>query len=271
MTITQWIRDASDQLADAMIPSARLDSEIILAHTLRKSRTWLHAHAEDEIDERRRDIANARLELRLDRTPVAYIVGHKEFYSRLFKVTPDVLVPRPESETVVTTVLDWLKISQAKRLVDVGTGSGCLGVSLALEVPQIDVTLIDISPKALRVAEQNLAELGAKARLIEGSLLDKYPMTADIIVANLPYVATDWTVSPDTDYEPDIALYAMDGGLGLIKKLIDQAPDKLSPSGLMVLEADPRQFEDIDDYAKEHGFILHKIDGFTISFTHQAV
>lgn len=270
MTIAQWIHDASEQLADAMMPSARLDSEIILAHTLRKPRTWIHAHTDDEIDERRRDIANARLELRLDRTPVAYIVGHKEFYGRLFKVTPDVLVPRPESETVVTTVLGWLKKYDAKRLVDVGTGSGCLGISLALEAPEIDVSLIDISPKALRVAEQNLAQLGAKARLIEGSLLDNYPMRADIIVANLPYVATDWTVSPDTEFEPDIALYAMDGGLELIKKLIDQAPEKLAADGLMVLEADPRQFEDINDYAKKCGFILHKVDGFTISFTRQA-
>ena len=270
MTIDQWIHDASEQLADAMIPSARLDSEIILAHTLRKSRTWLHAHSDDEIDQRRQDIANARIELRLDRTPVAYIIGHKEFYGRLFKVTPDVLVPRPESETVVTTILDWLKQSKAKRLVDVGTGSGCIGISLALEAPEVDVSLIDISPKALRIADENSQLLDAKVRLIEGSLLDNYPMKADIIAANLPYVASDWTVSPDTEFEPDIALYAMDGGLELIKRLINQTPDKLAGGGLLILEADPRQFEDINNYAAKYQLSLYKIDGFTISFSRQA-
>lgn len=270
MTISQWIQKASTQLADAMIPTARLDAEIILAHTLRKSKTWLHAHDDEEIDERRHDVANARLELRLERTPVAYIVGHKEFYGRLFKVTPDVLVPRPDSEAVVTTALDWLNNSAAKRLVDVGTGSGCIGISLALEAPNLDVSLIDISPNALKIAEQNSTALGAKTRLIAGSLLDNFPMKSDIIVANLPYVATDWAVSPDTEFEPDEALYAMDGGLELIKKLIDQTPGKLTSGGLLVLEADPRQFEDINDYAKPRGLSLYKIDGFAISFTSRA-
>ena len=93
-----WLRDAAEQLASVGIPSALLDAEIILAHTLRKSRTWLHAHGDETINIRDLEIANARLDLRLDRTPIAYIIGHKEFYSRLFKVTPSVLIPRPESE-----------------------------------------------------------------------------------------------------------------------------------------------------------------------------
>ena len=271
MTISQWLQMAAHELADAMIPSARLDAEIILAHTLRKPRTWLHAHDDEQIDERRRDVANARLELRLERTPVAYIIGHKEFYGRLFKVTPEVLVPRPESETVVSTALNWLRAHpNYTRLVDVGTGSGCIGISLALEHDGLDVSLIDTSKSALKVARQNAENLAANVRLLESDLLDKYPMKADIIVANLPYVATEWTVSPETDFEPDLALYAMDGGLELIKQLLDQAPDKLTPGGLLVLEADPRQFDDIDSYAKTRGFRLHKVDGFAISFTSQA-
>ena len=98
-----WLRDAAEQLANALIPSALLDAEIILAHTLRKSRTWLHAHGDEPIDPRQQEIAEARLQLRLERTPVAYIIGHKEFYGRLFKVTPASLIPRPESQGRIHT------------------------------------------------------------------------------------------------------------------------------------------------------------------------
>ena len=103
-SIANWLASATDQLRAIGITSARLDAELLLAHTLRKSRTWIHAHGDEMIDSRTKEIANARLDLRLDRVPIAYIIGHKEFYGRLFKVTASVLIPRPESEAVIDSL-----------------------------------------------------------------------------------------------------------------------------------------------------------------------
>ena len=208
MTIGAWLSTATDQLVQAGIDSARLDAEIILAHTLKKPRTHVHAHPADELDPRILDIATARLDLRLDRVPVAYIVGHKEFYGRLFSLTPHVLIPRPESETIITMLNGHLGdtpeltgITQ-KRLVDIGTGSGCLGISAKLEHPELIVTLLDNSRAALSVAESNARQLGADVELLQSDLLESYPYAPDIVLANLPYVDPDWQRTPEINQEP---------------------------------------------------------------------
>lgn len=269
MTITEWLADAANQLADAMIPSARLDAEIILAHTINQHRTWLHAHAEQELDPRRRDIADARIALRLDRVPIAYIIGHKEFYGRRFAVSPSTLIPRPESEEIITQLKTWLAANpKAKNLVDVGTGSGILGITAALEHPKLQVTLTDISNKALAVASRNAKAHQVKVKLIEGNLLDQYPLKPDIIIANLPYVDREWIASPELDHEPDLALYADDGGLELIYELIDQASTQLAKNGIILLEADPRQYGRIVEYAYERGFNQASRTGFAITLQH---
>lgn len=262
MTIGDWLKHTSAILADAMIPSARLDAEIILAHTLGKPRPWLHAHGDDELDDRRRDIADARVELRLERVPVAYIIGHKEFYGRRFHVSPATLIPRPESEALIELLKKWLARHEAKQLVDVGTGSGCLGITAKLECPKLHITATDIDPEALKIAQKNISEHGVDIKLVKSNLLDAYPIRADIIMANLPYVGHDWVVSEDTRHEPGQALFADDNGLSLIKELIDQASSSLVSDGALILEADPRQHEDIITYADERSFSPHTVSGF---------
>lgn len=255
MTINQWLASAANELADAMIPSARLDAEIILAHTLNHPRTWLHAHGDEPLDPRRRDIADARIALRLERVPVAYIIGHKEFFGRRFMVNPNVLIPRPESEEMIVQLANWLTDHpKAKHLVDVGTGSGALGITAALEHPKLQVTLTDISAKALAVAAKNAKALGANPKLIESNLLDQYPLKPNIIIANLPYVDRQWENSPELEHEPSLALYADSDGLELIYELIDQASLQLAKDGVLLLEADPRQYGAIVDYAYDRGF-----------------
>ncbi|MDB5167994.1 MAG: putative Modification methylase, HemK family [Candidatus Saccharibacteria bacterium] len=271
LVIRDWLRDAAGQLANAGISSAKLDAEIILSHTLRQSRTYLHAHDDELVSVRHVEIADARLQLRLDRTPIAYIVGHKEFYGRLFKVNPATLIPRPESETIITilkelTAQTAINLSQSPpRLVDIGTGSGCLGITAKLEMPELEVTLVDVSRQALRVAETNAKELHAEVIMTRSDLLHSYPFVADYIVANLPYVDPEWERSPETNYEPALALFAADDGLALINKLLQQAPLHLKSGGYILLEADPRQHAAIIKTAKGHQFVLHEARDFIVT------
>lgn len=268
--IKDWLLGATRQLIAAGIASAKLDSEIILAHTLRKSRTYLHAHDDEPISGRQLEIADTRLLLRLDRTPIAYIIGHKEFYGRLFRVTPSTLIPRPESEDIITIIKESAPqaslLQTTKKLVDVGTGSGCLGISAKLEIPELDVTLLDISKHALNVAEQNAKQLHATVTVLHSDLLTNFPFMADYIVANLPYVDPEWERSPETSFEPELALFANNHGLHLIFKLLQQAPSRLTKTGLLILEADPRQHTAIIKEAKTHGLLFKETRGFIISF-----
>lgn len=271
-SISHWLDSAAQQLAQAGISSARLDAEIILAHTVRKGRTYLHAHSEEEIDPRFLDILDTRLALRLDRVPVAYIIGHKEFYGRIFNVTPSTLIPRPESEAMIDLLKKAIQQPalplpvEAPRLVDVGTGSGCLGITAKLEIPELDVTLTDISRHALSVAIANAKRLDAKVATLRSNLLQAYPYVADFILANLPYVGKDWEVSPETRHEPGEALYASNNGLALINRLLEEAPSRLSQSGLIFIEADQRQHGDIVAKAKSHNLSLADSQGLILVF-----
>lgn len=257
MDISTWLRASTKELKDVGIASARLDAELILAHTLRKPRTYLHAHLNEPLDSRREDIATARISLRKERVPLAYIVGHKEFYGRRFRVTPATLIPRPETEVLLELFLEHTAGEIApKTLVDVGTGSGCLGISAKLERPNLTVTLLDTSAKALAVAERNASQLLADVDIVRSDLLAQYPAAIDYILANLPYVDAAWnvdTLSPELRSEPQEALYAADGGLRLIRTLIMQAARQLKPNGRLYLEADPQQHAAIAESAASAG------------------
>lgn len=272
MTIDKWIHEASAELKNAGIDSALLDAELILAHTLRQPRTFLHAHGTDEISARHEDIANARLQLRIERTPVAYIIGHKEFYGRKFKTSPAALIPRPESEALIELTGEILPknlplVPVSTRLIDVGTGTGCLGITAKLEWPEITVSLADIDKHALNLARENAELLHADVTLLQNDLLRGYTDPVDIIIANLPYVDKQWEVSPETHAEPSIALYASDSGLSLIKQLILQASQLLPTGGHLLLESDLRQHAAIIALAKESGLKLVQTKGLITHFS----
>ncbi len=261
MNISAWLDHAIKQLREIGVDSTRLDAELILANTLRKNRTYLHTHPENDIDPRRVDIANARLRLRLERVPLAYILGYRDFYGRRFTVSPQVLVPRPESEAIIELLKE---LGVSGKLLDIGTGSGCLGITAKLEIPKLNVILSDISQPALRVAHQNAEKFQADVALIKSNLLRAVPGKFDIIIANLPYVDRSWQRSPETNHEPALALFAKDEGLALIYQLIDQLPAHLSPSALIFLEADPRQHGAIIAYAGSRQ-LQHKLTrGFIV-------
>ena len=263
-TVSDWLTRATRQLMLAQIPSARLDVELILSHTLRKPRTWLHGHHDEPLESRQLEIANARLDLRLDRVPVAYIIGHKEFYGHPFKVTTSTLIPRPESETLIELLTEALPKNERLlserplRLVDVGTGSGNLGISAKLSHPELEVTLLDTSRHALNVAEENAEALHADVEVIQSDLLASYPFVADVIIANLPYVDIEWERSPETEHEPASALFAANNGLALIYELLIQTKEKLALGGKLILEADPEQHKAIIKEAAIYGFVLQE-------------
>lgn len=272
LSVSDWLAEATRQLVFNHVPSARLDAELLLSHTLRKPRTWLHGHVDEPLDARSVEIANARLDLRLDRVPVAYIIGHKEFYGRRFKVNTATLIPRPESESLIELLNNAVPKNERLikerplRLIDVGTGSGIIGITAKLEHPELDVIVSDISRHALKVATDNATALHADVTSLQSNLLAEYPLVADIIIANLPYVDREWERSPETDHEPMVALFAENNGLALIFELIIQTRTKLANGGKLILEADPRQHAAITKEAIKNGLVHVETDAYGIMF-----
>jgi len=251
MTICEWLKNAAQKID-------RLDAELILMHFLQApDRSYLVSHSDEELmDTTAIDIYVAR---RAEGEPLAYILGYREFYGRRFFVTPDVLIPRPETETII----DIVKGLKPATILDVGTGSGCIAITCALET-DAQVDAVDISDDALRIAQKNAAHHGAKVNFHKSDLLSNFTPEPDtLIIANLPYVdaSWDWLDHQSLDHEPSLALYAEQGGLELIYKLIDQHP---SNTAGLILEADPCQHEAIINYATKNSLKLEKQQGYII-------
>ncbi|MCL2037916.1 peptide chain release factor N(5)-glutamine methyltransferase [Candidatus Saccharibacteria bacterium] len=291
MKISDWISDTSKRIEEAGIDSAHLDAELILAHVLGKSREWLLAHNDSLIEKEILGRIQDDIDRRVNREPLAYILGKKEFYGREFVVSPNVLIPRPESEQIIVELAKTLELHFKKaappatagarkiglspmtigrhpicasgndvpgfsrsKILDIGTGSGALAITAALEFPFLQVTASDISNAAMGTARQNANKLGAKVTFLKSDLLNNIDEKFDIILANLPYVDKKWQASPETNHEPEIALFAANNGLDLIKKLIKQVPKNLNKNGFLILEMDSRQIKTIKKFAAEHNF-----------------
>jgi len=237
-------------------------------HTLRRDRTWLYAYPEHELDEVARERYLSLIARRASGVPTQHLTGHQEFWGLDFEVTPDVLIPRPETEHVIEVVLERLAIAAgnaasqrgaAHRIADVGTGSGCIAVALAHEFPGARITATDISAAALEVARRNAARHGVESRVdfIESNLLDSllhesratnhpsFPVRAsesrlfDAIVSNPPYIGRNEAATLPREvreHEPDTALFGGETGTEMYAPLIAQAAALLKPDGILVLE-----------------------------------
>lgn len=265
MTIGEFVRETTHRFEAAGIPTPRLDAQVLAAHMLGRDRSWLLAHDTDQLDTAILKQLERLVAGRLERQPLAYLLGHKEFYGRQFTVTPDVLIPRPETEHIIDE-LKKLQPQPGDMLLDVGTGSGAIAVTAALEWPGLTVVASDISAAALTVAHRNAAAHHVRVQCKQSDLLATVPPRPyRFIVANLPYVDTAWQRSPETNAEPPLALFASDDGLALIKILLAQAPNKLLSGGFLLLEADPRQFEAIKKAAPQQ-LAYGGAQGFVIVF-----
>lgn len=216
-----------------------LDARLLLEFVLQANHAFLLAHGEELLSA----VQVAQYEQLLERAaqgePIPYIVGEVDFFGLAFVVTPAVLIPRPETEQLVELALAWARAAGAHEIVDVGTGSGCIAISLAVNLPQTAVIATDRSAAALAVARENAARLAPRVRFAEGHLLDPLSGPVDLIVANLPYIAAgEWSVVADgvKSHEPMLALDGGADGLDLIRNLLQQAPSKLRPRGAIFLE-----------------------------------
>ncbi|HEY8735941.1 MAG TPA: peptide chain release factor N(5)-glutamine methyltransferase [Candidatus Dormibacteraeota bacterium] len=233
------------ELKGARIPYAWLDAEILVAHVLNSSRVRLHTHPEQKLTDAQRQRLRRLTARRAARVPVPYLTGEREFYGYLLAVSPAVLIPRPESELLVDLAIDWLnRHSGARRVIDLGTGSGAVGIAVAKAVPRVQIVARDVSTRALRVAAANIARYRLRRRIIpqRGDLL-RGARPADLILANLPYISeAQKRVRPrELDYEPALALDGGRDGLALIRSAMAQAPAVLGTPGAMLLECDPAQ------------------------------
>jgi len=233
---------------DRGVQESRLEAEILLAHVLEKNRVYLYANYDEPVNQIERDTYRAYIKRRSVGEPLAYITGQREFMSLSFRVSPDVLIPRPDTEVLVETALSLAQTGEIKRICDVGTGSGAIAVSLAVYLRESEVYAVDLSPRALEIARDNARSHDVLIHFREGDLLEPLmnEEKIDMIVANLPYITDDQLEELDIgvkDYEPRMALVALGDGLDLYRRLLPQAYQLLRPGGYLLLEIDPRQIE----------------------------
>ncbi|MFO0942279.1 MAG: peptide chain release factor N(5)-glutamine methyltransferase [Pirellulales bacterium] len=253
-TVGRLLTWTADYLKKSGSPSPRLDAEVLLSHARGCQRIELYTAFDEEPTEQVRAAFREMVKRRAEGSPVAYLVGYKEFYSATFEVNPDVLIPRPETEHLVVEALDRAKeltgsIAQNRNLeiVDVGTGSGAIAVSIAKHYSKCHMTAVDISPAALSVAQRNAQRHGLtedRIKFVEGDLLSwcNADQKFDLILSNPPYVSTDEFQSlakSVKEFEPRLALVSEPSGGSIIKRLNQQAAALLNAGGYLIFEFSP--------------------------------
>ncbi len=258
-TLKSWLTGSTEKLNKTGVKSSRLDCLLLLEKVLCINRASLLAHLDDPLNKKQLTKLNELLDSRLNRQPIAYLLGHKEFYNRQFVLNSDVLIPRPESESFIE-LLKKHGLSTG-NLLDIGTGSGILGISAKLEHPNLNVTLSDISAEALKVARNNAEQLNAEVSFKQTNLLDT-TNSYGIILANLPYVPSDMKVEKELDYEPRTALFVDGDGLDLYRGLANQisglntSSPKIAKPTFILTESLLSQHAELNKIMEEIGYSL---------------
>ena len=231
------------QLLDAAgVNEARMEAGSLLAHTLGRDRTFIIAHAEDALTNAQFKSFRQLVERRAQREPLQYITRYQEFFKLKFEVTPDVLIPRPETEIIVETACELLRAEARPLVADIGTGSGCIAISMLKELSEAHSVATDISPAALQVARRNAERHGVIDRLtlLESDCFSMIESARQfrLIASNPPYVSDDdlESMQPEVRYEPQTALFSGSDGLAVIQRLLREAPSFLQPKGYLVFE-----------------------------------
>ena len=259
MNISEAIKQAEQALTKGNIESARLEAEILLANALKVDRIYLYVHSDEILTESQSKLYNDFIQRRLSHEPTDYIIGHREFMGLDFIVNENVLIPRPDTEILVETVIERLKdIDGTINIVDVGTGSGAIAISLAKFLHNAKVDAVDISEAALNIAKLNANnnDLADKVKFHQGDLF--VPISDNrynAIVSNPPYIpsAVIDTLEPEVaKYEPKIALDGGNDGLNFYRRLIDESPAFLVDGGFLAVEIGYDQAQTVAELAKKH-------------------
>jgi release factor glutamine methyltransferase len=261
---TPLLSDVTTRLSPTSDTPA-LDASVLIAHILHKPRTWVMAHPELTLTTEQQEQLSPLLARLEAGEAFPYVLGHWEFFGMDFDITPDVLIPRPETELLVEKAVGWLQESSARspltalRVADVGTGSGVIAVSIATYVPAVKVLATDISHKALKVARKNAIKFDVVHRIdfVQCDLLPNHPGSIptqhhfDLICANLPYIPTETLRNlPIYGREPALALDGGTDGLTHIRRLLQAAPEWLAPTGMLLLEIEATQGEQVVNLAR---------------------
>ena len=254
--VFEALRKCSSDLDTAGISEAPLEAELLVAHGLGVDRKGLYLSTYRALSSQTLSDINKLLERRLKREPISYILQNREFFGLSFIIKPGVMVPRQETETLVEQTLNECRRYSKPVIVDVGTGSGVISISLAINVPNAQIYGIDLSTRALDVARENVTihQVNHQVTLLKGDVLDRFQKRADLIVANMPYLTDSQMKSLQPEircYEPDQALRGGKYGLELIFRLLEQSIDHVKNGGTILLEIDPHQRRSL----------IHKIRG----------
>lgn len=239
------LSDITDRIASVSDTPA-LDASVLIANIIDRSRTWVMAHPELILSNEQKEQLEAAMTQLENGTPFPYVLGHWEFFGMEFNITPDVLIPRPETELLVEKAIAWLQESKVRRTVaDIGTGSGIIAISIAANISNAKILATDISPNALQVAQRNAHKfnLADHINFVECDILPPRPASLstedrfDLLCANLPYIPTETLHSlPVYGHEPTLALDGGPDGLDLFRKLMNVAPQWMAPNSLILLE-----------------------------------
>ncbi|MDX1524005.1 MAG: peptide chain release factor N(5)-glutamine methyltransferase [Anaerolineae bacterium] len=260
-TVNSALQEAAVRLTQAGCDTPQLDAELLLAHVLEQGRTWLYSYPQTPLTPDQLAGYWSLISRRERREPVAYLTGVKAFFGLDFLVNKHVLIPRPETELLVEVAIAHcqrlLDKSHHLSIVDIGTGSGCIAITLARHLPDVAVVAGDISPHALDVARQNACIHGVKDRVmgVNGDLLQPYSGPFDLIVSNPPYISEAelrQTPVEVQQYEPRQALWAGADGLSLIRKLFEQAQQKVSTKGAVLVEIGAGQGKQVEAVARRY-------------------
>lgn len=243
MNIAEALKEASRILQNAGVPEARREAGSLLSFVIAKDRTFLISHAEDQLDEHSLDQFRQTIERRAAGEPLQYIIGVQDFFGRQFRVTPDVLIPRPETELLIEAALEMVG-NASPFICDIGTGSGCIALTLLCEISEARGVAVDKSPAALEIARLNAGDLSVADRAVFVvsdcfEALDSREYQFDLIASNPPYVSAG--VLPGLqrevrDHEPLVALSPGSDGLSMIRQLLHDAPAFLKQNGHMIME-----------------------------------
>jgi release factor glutamine methyltransferase len=261
MKIDAWLKASTALLASAGVSTGRLDCLVLLEDTLNTNRTQLLAHPELDLTGVELNTLNGMVQKRAQHIPLAHLRGKTEFYGREFIINEHVLEPRPESETMID-MFKALPLPKRPRVADIGSGSGALGITIALEVPNAELSLIEIDSNALAVSQQNVAKYNIRVQLVQNDLLDELDEQFDVLLCNLPYVPKDFRINTAASHEPAIAIFGGPDGLDVYRRLFTQVTTRKHVPKYVLAESLPPQHEQLADIASKAGFTAVKDEDF---------